>query len=302
MEILLSIVVVVLQIVIPITIIYFAIQYAANQARKENMSEIDFSRDKEYYREILKKYSPEELSYIDDFKINVRREIVVILLNLKLKQKIEINDNQITIIDSNEDGLKKAEKFVLQNIKDGKVKIENSEYIVSYAQDEAIEDKLIAKNTDITKRVKNKIIKGILQTIALVVLFAIICNNVEKINQINDQTIKSALTILVIVTCLIIFGVLSVLPIITIVYYIMQKNSYHRTEKGEEVNKRIEGLKKYIKDYSLLNEKRKNELIMWEEYLIYSVIFDLNDAIVEEMQKLIEIEFEYGKIYFEKSK
>jgi len=55
-------------------------------------------------------------------------------------------------------------------------------------------------------------------------------------------------------------------------------------------------------DYSLLNEKSKNELIIWEEYLIYSVIFDLNDTIVQEMSKLIEIEFEYGKIYFEKSR
>jgi len=302
MEIILSIIISILEIAITITIIYFTIRYAINKARKENMSKIDFSKDKEYYREILKKYSPQELSYIDDFKINARREIVAILLNLKLKQKIEINDNQIIIIDSKEEGLRKTERFVLQNVKDGKVKIENSGYIESYAQDEAIEDELIIKNTDMIKRIKNIKAKRIVQIIVLVVLFVILCNNLEKINQINNQTIETIFTILVIVISLIIFGFLFVSPIITFVYSLMQINSYHRTEKGEEVNKRIEGLKKYMIDYSLLNEKSKNELIIWEEYLIYSVIFDLNDTIVQEMSKLIEIEFEYGKIYFEKSR
>jgi len=54
--------------------------------------------------------------------------------------------------------------------------------------------------------------------------------------------------------------------------------------------------------HSLLNEKSKNELIIWEEYLLYSVIFGLNDTIVQEMSKFIEIPFENKRIYFEKSR
>jgi len=72
--------------------------------------------------------------------------------NLKLKKKIEINKNQIIVVDSNEEGLKKAEIVILQNIKDGKVKL------------------------------KNVIIKKALQGIGLIVLFGVLCNNVEKIN------------------------------------------------------------------------------------------------------------------------
>ena len=34
-----------------------------------------------------------------------------------------------------------------------------------------------------------------------------------------------------------------------------------RSSKGEDINTKIEGLKKYIKDYSLLNEKNKDEVI-----------------------------------------
>ena len=87
----------------------------------------------------------------------------------------------------------------------------------------------------------------------------------------------------------------------TFVYYIMQINSYRRTEKGEELNKKLEGLKQYIKDYSLLKDKDKDALTIWEEYLIYSVIFSINETnIIQEILNFVEIEFERGKIYYYK--
>ena len=45
------------------------------RSRCENMSKADFSREKDYYRDILKIYTPAELSYIDDFKVKSEREI-----------------------------------------------------------------------------------------------------------------------------------------------------------------------------------------------------------------------------------
>ena len=49
-------------------------------------------------------------------------------------------------------------------------------------------------------------------------------------------------------------------------------------------------------------KKKKKELILWEEYLIYSVIFDLNDTgIVQNISRLIDIKYELGKFYFIKN-
>lgn len=47
---------VILGIVIIFIAVYLSVRHAENKARKENMSKIDFSKEKEYYREILKKY------------------------------------------------------------------------------------------------------------------------------------------------------------------------------------------------------------------------------------------------------
>lgn len=63
---------------------------------------------------------------------------------------------------------------------------------------------------------------------------------------------------------------------------------YKRTENGEKVNKQLEGLKLFIKDFSLLNEKEYKEMLFWKYYLAYSVLFNQNDKIVKEILNKIK--------------
>lgn len=299
---LLNMIICILFIIIQFVILYFFIKHSANKARKENMSKIDFSRDKEYYRTILKTYSPAELSYIDDFKVNYKRDIVATVLSLELKGKVKIENDGISILDNNDENLRKTERFILKSIDNRKVKITDSSYIDSYAKDESIEDELIIKNTDQIGR--KRVIKEILFQLTLclisILIFAIFCINCEKLNDANT-VIKVMSMILSSIAFFIIWIEIGYGTIGIFIYYIMQINSYRRTEKGEEINKNIEGLKQYIKDYSLLRDKDKEALTTWEEYLIYSVIFDINDTkIVQKIFNFVEIEFEIGKIYFQK--
>lgn len=71
---------------------------------------------------------------------------------------------------------------------------------------------------------------------------------------------------------------------------------YIRTKEGEKLNKKIEGLKNYTRDYSLLGEREAEEIELWEDYLVYSVIWGQNTKIVEEYEKYIEIEDENSMI------
>ena len=112
--------------------IYLAIKLAINRSRKENMSKIDFAKEKDYFIDILKTYSAAELSYVDDFRIKYKREVVSTILNLQLKDKIRISEDKIYIIDSNTENLRKTEKFIFQNIKDGKVVIDLIGYMKTY--------------------------------------------------------------------------------------------------------------------------------------------------------------------------
>lgn len=275
---------------------------AEKMVKKENMSKIDFINNKEYYRDILKKYSPAELSYIDDFNIDYPKDIITTLLSLKLKNKITITDNFVNVIDSNDVGLRKTEKYILECIKDGKVKVKNSHDIKWYAEEEALEDNLLIK----TNKNNNKSGFNIfLIIIVLIVIFYLFCMNGESIANFfeNCQIPGEVIFILFFMIAIFFFGMFSFgfdfLIIRNNVYSALKQNSYSRTDDGESVNRNIEGLKNYIKDFSILDERKQNELIIWKEYLIYSVLFNQNQKVFDELSSLVEAEYEDGKVYFE---
>ena len=61
-----------------------------------------------------------------------------------------------------------------------------------------------------------------------------------------------------------------------------------RNKKAKEINKKIEGLKNFIKDYSLLKDRDGKEIEIWRDYLIYSVIFGQNTAIIDKIKDALK--------------
>lgn len=267
------------------------IKRTIKSVKKESLSKIDFSKDKDYYRDILKNYSPAELSYVDDFEINIKREVVATLLKLELKKKIEIKDNEIIILDSNLIDLKKSEKYILTQINNGRVNCINGQHFKNLIREEASDDELVERNTPISifwgllKRHSKKMLYSIIMGIISVIASGII----EHIDfGKNNETFLIIFIILFAISMFYLGGTLFASFIGGFVYLILKSTSDHRTKKGEEVNKKIEGLKQYIKDYSMLEQSEKEALEIWEDYLIYSVIFDINaTGIVEKLSKLI---------------
>ncbi len=82
---------------------------------------------------------------------------------------------------------------------------------------------------------------------------------------------------------IIVFYIISLYIIIEQIIY-FNKN-YRRTIKGKILINKAYALKNYLKDYSLIKDKTEEELILWEYYLIYAVILDvnaqINDNIIE---------------------
>ena len=67
------------------------------KAKKETINDINFSKKELYYRDVVRQYSPATLSYIDNFELNYK-DIIASLLNLQLKNYINIADNKIEIL------------------------------------------------------------------------------------------------------------------------------------------------------------------------------------------------------------
>lgn len=126
-----------------------------------------------------------------------------------------------------------------------------------------------------------KIFIGLIVFIALLIFALVMLFN----NLLNNSSNFGDLKIFTILFFILLIWWLPFFLIIYLTTYIIksERDGYIRTPKGERVNEKLEGLKNYLKDFSLINEKDEKSLVLWEDYLIYSVIFNQNTKIVKDM-------------------
>ena len=270
-----------------VVVIYIGIKIGYKFYKKERLSKNDFSKSKEYYREILQGYSPAVLAFIDNFEIEYPSTIIASLLQLRKNNVIVMEEGKIKKVKDQLENSKfeSNEKYIFDQIIDNKIRINKTIFKEKILKD-ALDLGLIEKLETVKRDKKKNIIKAFLIDFAM---FAIL---------IFSQIISSWLGIIgIIIFFLIIISLLVVMfyPIILIVSYIVYMIKsvncpYVRTKKGEEFNKKLEGLKMYLKDYSDLADREENEVVIWEEYLVYSVLFNQNTTIIQKYEQNIELE------------
>ena len=57
------------------------------------------------------------------------------------------------------------------------------------------------------------------------------------------------------------------------------------TPRGREIASNLKGLRDYLKRFPKLEVHAQEEIVTWENYLIYSIIFGLNDKVNTELNK-----------------
>lgn len=243
------------------------------------LTEEDFKKEKDYYRDILKINSPLILGVIDSFKLSDNIFVAELLYLQKIKA-INVNNGKVEKNPYFNGNLLSCEKFFLSKLKDGVIKIEDKTMFLRL---------LIRRIYDDTKKtVRNG--EGLLKY------------KREIPFDLKDIFI-SGLIITLLIYFLFVLKLFSVLIVVLLIFYFIYGfvnyklssesfyglGNYARTSAGEEINKKLEGLKIFLKDYSLIDEKSAEHLEIWEEYLIYSVIFNQNQSIVEEYKKYIEM-------------
>ncbi|MBQ7040010.1 MAG: DUF2207 domain-containing protein [Clostridia bacterium] len=72
------------------------------------------------------------------------------------------------------------------------------------------------------------------------------------------------------------------------------------SDKGKEELSEVMGLKKYLDEFTLIDEREITETIIWKEYMVYATLFGIADKVIKQMEKLYpnrveEIESSYGR-------
>ena len=260
-----------------VILIYLGFIFGIKKFKKDKLSAIDFQKYQGYYRDILKNYSPAELSYIDKFEILPKNDIVATLLSLELKNLIFL-DNTIQINSNASKKVSDNEKYVLYSIQNGKITNFNENEFITKVKSDAVKNGLLKES----KTEFNKIIKVLILFMFFIAIMIFICLTLFNDFIINPTNIVDWKLFIFMFAVLLVFY----LPISLCIYFYtyrikMKNNNYMRTKKGNEVNEQLEGLKNFLKDFSLIHERDENGLAIWEDYMIYSVIFNQNTDIIE---------------------
>lgn len=85
--------------------------------------------------------------------------------------------------------------------------------------------------------------------------------------------------------CMGLFFPLAILLIVDAIFLILINGKLSNlTQKGIDEREKWKGLKKYMEDFSLLDEKEIPALEIWEEYLVYATVFGIADKVIKQLK------------------
>lgn len=256
-----------------LVVFYFSYKVANKKFKNDKLSIRDFEKNKTYYRDLLNNYSPSELSYIDNFKFEKNICMVASLLSLKLKKIIDFKDDNIIILNSKEN-ISNNEKYILSNIRNGKLCSVDEETFLLKTQQDCVNNALLNKSGNSYK-------KKVLKYLIIFVMYIFIITFSFYMYYSKQIFSVQLLSRLILFVLFIIYSIIAFFIFIRTYYNLNRNNDLVRTANGEIINEKLEGLKNFLKDFSNVSDKNEDYLILLEDYLIYSVIFEQNTLIVK---------------------
>lgn len=252
------------------------------KTKKEEKNIIIKSIDFKYYRDIIEEYSPAMLSFILD-GTEFDKDLGASIIYLINKGYLELQEDN-KIIKTNKDNSKLPEDLKIicnsdvnhllafRKLKQKSIKEEQQAQIASKTARHWMEQ--VEKETEeaglIIERKEYKITS----------ILSILC------------IIEAIYTLAINNDGLLVFSCFLVFLLLFLKLWAYDKNKWVKTQKGYELYKKVLGLKNYIKDYSLLSEKELKEIAIWEDYLIYAIIFNntskLNKEALEFYKKICD--------------
>ncbi|MGE4548173.1 MAG: DUF2207 domain-containing protein [Intestinibacillus sp.] len=64
------------------------------------------------------------------------------------------------------------------------------------------------------------------------------------------------------------------------------------TARGQELARGAMGFKKYLQDFTIINERQAVEVELWDDYLVFATLFGIADQVAEEFKELYPKHFE----------
>ena len=268
---------------ITVTIIGYLVIRVGNNIY--NKIKVRLSKDEGIYiRDIEVEYSPAVLSYLQNQKIEKKKDLVSCILNLcakgflKIKKKEENHYELEPLPNQNSEILKKDEKYLYDRICK-KEKINMSTWI-RYVREEF-------ESYHFTKKSKIRLSDVFLYLYFAMMIGLMIYSQITGNNQISDEMFN-----MMFVPFFVAFELAILEPLMRMIMRYLRKGEYldgTYTIKGAKEMKRWDKYKKFLEDYTLLEDKPLESVIVLEKHLAYATVLNVNTSYTKSFIEQLEV-------------
>ena len=278
-------------VLVPVLIAAIALGIQKGRARRvrDDASFIPV-QDIDYYRDNLERLAPAYVSLLIDLNLYGKKDIVATLLSMQNKKAIRFEKNG-RIVRSTEKAQKldDSEQELLYLIKDGR--LNNKKALLQWKQNRFARAERSGYIQRKNQEDKNQtaaiyIVIAVFGTIPTFIIWGVFLHfDMFAANSVFEWIMALAM-------------ILSWDFFLFVPWYAaMQRVSYsdrldvlwERTPLGNEMAEKIAGLARFIHDFSLLSEAKQEQVALWEDYLIYAIVLEENEQIVDEISKQYKI-------------
>lgn len=263
----------------------------------------------EYYRDIPRKDSTpgEAIQLLEKNSANtlnygLGKVFSAVLLNLKLKGYLEFEIDETKkakekisirmIKKSNAEQLESEEKAIYAFLDQITLRKDERKLSIKELQKaiKANPEKIQKLGIDIAKNIQDSLInKNLLDkkqaqehvcTIATIILQIVFLGFfiIFSLAIISDKIIFGKIAKVMLITT----SVLGIVSIAKKIIILKKLNVF--TQKGVNEIEKWKGLKKYMEDFSLLNEREVPDIIIWERFLVYATVFGIAEKVIKQLK------------------
>lgn len=251
--------------------------YIGNKYDKEYKSEFDG----EYYREFIEDYDVEVIDYLFN-KTITPNAMSASIMNLIYKKKIsaeKLGEKDYTFTLITRDGLSDNENKLVDFLfeKVGNDTTFTTKELKAYAKSTSTYSKFQSsydswKNAVVKEGVKQQFYESVGRGKVIGVLYSILGFIIFVISlQLVDGFI---------------LGHILILP--ALIFFIYCCSFTRKTKKGIEHYNKWKAFKKFLTDFGSFSDKELPEVILWERYLVYAVVFGIANKVQKDMNVKIQ--------------
>lgn len=258
----------------------------------------------EYYRDLPDETAtPTEAMFLLTKYVDTSKALSSTLLNLALKKQIEFTQKEktinVTILNENIEQLEKDEQQVMKLLfkvkEDAKADVFTMKQLEKYVQKHPTSITTIEKtftksakeNAEEKKKFNKEIeTKGISYQVKtfLYIFFMsmLIFTAIVPVIIISEFYVISKVTFAILVTLYVTCAITMIIDAILTSKLASRHSGY--TQEGLNEKEEWKAFKKYMLDFSLLNEKEVPHLVLWERFLVFATAFGIAEKVIKQLK------------------